>query len=61
VESDQHDADASGRYCDAEGDGRHQCVEYVMAGNLMLVAPALLLFVLAQRHIIMKAFVNSTK
>ncbi|CAH8244653.1 hypothetical protein WJ0W_001883 [Paenibacillus melissococcoides] len=29
-------------------------------GNLMLVVPALLLFVLAQRHI-MQAFVYSTK
>ncbi|PZM64560.1 carbohydrate ABC transporter permease [Paenibacillus dendritiformis] len=32
----------------------------LMAGNLMLVVPALLLFVLAQRHI-MEAFVYSTK
>ncbi|WP_240463992.1 carbohydrate ABC transporter permease [Paenibacillus apiarius] len=32
----------------------------LMAGNLMLVVPALLLFVLAQRHI-MRAFVYSTK
>nr|WP_240927783.1 carbohydrate ABC transporter permease [Paenibacillus thiaminolyticus] len=32
----------------------------LMAGNLMLVIPALLLFVLAQRHI-MKAFVYTTK